>query len=112
MNRTLLALLAPPAAVARFGCATCTAAPIGVFWLAGLISIGYGIAGGAPEALLSAGGLTGVGVLLWLIAAAWARLVIRGVESDLRQQENSTRVSQVPPKPDDPDPFSQIRGNS
>ena len=112
MNRILLALVAPPAAVARFGCATCTAAPIGVFWLAGLVSIGYGVAGGAPNALLSAGGLIVVGVLLWLIATAWARLVIRGVESDLRQQEDSTRASQVPPKPDDPDPFSQIRSHS
>jgi hypothetical protein len=112
MNRTLLALLAPPAAVARFGCATCTAAPIGVFWLAGLVSIGYGLAGGAPHALLSAGGLIVVGVLLWLIATAWARLVIRGVESDLLQHEGSSRATQIPPKPDDPDPFSQIRSNS
>jgi hypothetical protein len=112
MNRTLLALLAPPAAVARFGCATCTAAPIGVFWLAGLVSIGYGLAGGAPNALLSPGGLIVVGVSLWLIATAWARLVIRGVESDLRQHEDSTRVSQVTPRADEPDPFSQIRSNS
>ncbi len=112
MKRILLALIAPPAAVARFGCATCTAAPIGVFWLAGLVSIGYGLAGGSSNALLSDIGLIVVGVLLWLIATAWARLVIRGVESDLRQQEDSTRASQVPPKPDDPDPFSQIRSHS
>lgn len=112
MKRTLLALLAPPAAVARFGCATCTAAPIGVFWLAGLVSIGYGLAGGSANALLSDTGLIVVGVLLWLIATAWARLVIRGVEQDLQNHENSTRAHQVAPKADDPDPFSQIRSNS
>jgi hypothetical protein len=45
MKRTVLALVAPPAAVARYGCVSCTAAPIGVFWLSSLSSIAYGLAG-------------------------------------------------------------------
>ena len=57
MKRTLLALLAPPAAVARYGCAACTAAPIGVFWLSSLAGIGYGLAGGTLGGLLGSGGL-------------------------------------------------------
>ena len=83
MKRTMLALIAPPAAVARYGCVSCTAAPIGVFWLGSLACIGYGLAGGTLGSLLGPNFLIAAGVLLWLIATAWARLVIRGVESDL-----------------------------
>ncbi len=111
MKRTLLALVAPPAAVARHGCATCTAAPIGVFWLASLAGIGYGIAGGTLGNLLGSGGLVLASILLWLIATAWARLVMRAVESDQLQRKDSTRKHQVTPHPDDPDPFSQLRSD-
>ncbi len=109
MKRTLLALIAPPAAVARHGCVTCTAAPIGVFWLGGLAGIGYGLAGGALGSLFGPGFLIAAGVLLWLIAAAWARLVIRGVESDLLHRADSTHDHQV--EPADEDPFHQLRSN-
>ena len=111
MKRTLVALLAPPAAVIHYGCATQTAAPIGVFWLASLASIGYGVAGGTLGSLLGAGGLVTAGLLLWLIATVWARLVIRAVESDLLHRTDSTHDHQVIPRTDDPDPFSQWRGN-
>jgi hypothetical protein len=112
MKRTLVALLAPPAAVINYGCATQTAAPIGVFWLASLASIGYGIAGGTLGSLLGAGGLVTAGVLLWLIATAWARLVIGAVESDLLHRADSTHDHQVEPCIDESDPFSQLRSNS
>jgi hypothetical protein len=105
MKRTVLALIAPPASVARFGCVSCTAAPIGVFWLTSLTSIGYGLAN-------SVGGLVAAGALLWLIAAVWARLVIRGVESDLLHREDSTQAHQAIPRLDEPDPFSQLRTHS
>lgn len=102
MKRTLLALIAPPAAVARYGCVSCTAAPIGVFWLASLASIGYGLAN-------ALGSFVVAGVLFWLIATVWARLVIRGVESDLLQREDSTQAHRAIPRLDEPDPFSQLR---
>lgn len=111
MKRTLLALIAPPAAVTRHGCAACTAAPIGVFWLTSLAGIGYGIAGGTLGSLLGSGGLVAASALLWLIATAWARLVMQGVENDLLQQKDSTRVRLVTPQTDEPDPFSQLRSD-
>ena len=111
MKRTMLALIAPPAAVARYGCVSCTAAPIGVFWLGSLACIGYGLAGGTLGSLLGSNFLIAVGVLLWLIATAWARLVIRGVESDLLQRADSTQAHQVAPQADE-DPFHQLRSNS
>lgn len=111
MKRTLLALVAPPAAVARYGCAACTAAPIGVFWLSSLAGIGYGVAGGTLGGLLGSGGLVLASILLWLIATAWARLVMRAVESDQLHRKDSTRDHQVAPQTDDPDPFSQLRSD-
>jgi hypothetical protein len=111
MRRTLLALLAPPAAVARHGCAACTAAPIGVFWLTSLAGIGYGVAGGKLGGLVGSGGLVIASILLWLIAAAWARLVMRAVESDRLERQDSTRARLVTPRADEIDPFSQLRGD-
>lgn len=111
MKRTLLALVAPPAAVARYGCAACTAAPIGVFWLSSLAGIGYGLAGGTLGSLLGSGGLVVASILLWLIATAWARLVMRAVESDQLHRKDSTRARLVTPQADEPDPFSQLRSD-
>ncbi len=111
MKRALLALVAPPAAVARYGCAACTAAPIGVFWLASLAGIGYGIAGGTFGNLLGSGGLLAASVLLWLIATAWARLVIRAVENDQLHRKDSTRDHLVTPQADEADPFSQLHSD-
>ncbi|HRD65949.1 MAG TPA: hypothetical protein PKY50_07315 [Candidatus Competibacter sp.] len=102
MKRTLLAFVAPPAVVVRYGCVSCTVAPIGVFWLSSLASIAYGLAN-------ALGGLVAMGVLLWLIAAVWARLVIRGVESDLLRREDSTQAQLAIPQLDEPDPFAQLR---
>ena len=113
MIRTLLTLIAPPVAVGHYGCVSCTAAPIGVFWLAGLANIGYGLTDGALDGLLGAGGLIAAGILLWLIAAIWAQLVIHGVESDLLHRQDSTRNRQVVPEADDdPDLCSQLRSDS
>lgn len=111
MKRTLLALAAPPAAVIGHGCVSCTAAPIGVFWVTGLAGIVYGTAGGAISGLLGSTGLILAGGLLWLIATVWARLVIRAVESDQLHGEDSSRNRQIAPQADDPDPFSQLRSD-
>lgn len=102
MKRTMLALIAPPAAVARYGCVSCTAAPIGVFWLSSLSSIAYGLASTLSGPIV-------MGILLWLIAAVWARLVIRGVESDFLQREDSTQAQLAIPQLDESDPFTQLR---
>lgn len=110
MKRTLVALLAPPAAVVHYGCATQTAAPIGVFWLTSLAGIGYGLAGGALGNLLSASGLVTLSLILWLMATVWARLVIGAVESDRLHRPDSTHDHQVVPQLDESDPLSALRG--
>lgn len=102
MKRTLLAFLAPPAAVIRHGCVACTAAPIGVFWLSALASLVHGLSRGAV-------GATVLGVALWVIAAAWARLVLRAVESDTLQREDSTQAKLAVPQLDEADPLAQLR---
>ncbi|MBL8250613.1 MAG: hypothetical protein JNK31_02970 [Candidatus Competibacter sp.] len=104
MKRTLLAFLAPPAAMIRHGCVACTAAPIGVFWLSALAGLIYGLATATV-------GFVVLGVALWAIAAVWARLVLRGVESDELQREDSTQAHLAIPQLDESDPFTQLRAD-
>ena len=80
MRRTTLSILIPPLAVCRYGCAGCCAAPIGVFWLAGIVAIVYGFLGG-PASLDTISWTTLLlGVGLWIIATVWAIMAIRGVK--------------------------------
>jgi hypothetical protein len=81
MKRAALALLSPPMAVCRFGCAGCCAAPIAVFWLAGIVSIIYGSAGGPANLTGPSWNTIGLGVILWVVASVWAGLAIRGSRS-------------------------------
>jgi len=74
MPRHLLTLLAPPAAVCRFGCPGCCAAPIAVFWLAGLAAIAYAVLGGPEGAGGPNAGTLALGAGLWLAAWVWAGL--------------------------------------
>jgi hypothetical protein len=76
-----------------------------------LAGIGYSLAGGAFGNLLGSGGLLAASVLLWLIATAWARLVMRAVENDQLNRKDSTRDRLVTPRTDEADPFSQLRGD-
>ena len=78
MKRTLLTLVTPPFAVCKYGCATCCAAPVGVFWITGIFAICYGMAGG-PASRLSPSWITVlVGLALWGMAVAWAALAVQG----------------------------------
>lgn len=46
MGKGLFTLFVPPVAVYRYGCAGYCAAPIGVFWIAGIASLVYSLEGG------------------------------------------------------------------
>jgi hypothetical protein len=112
MKRTILAILVPPFAVCRYGCAGYCAAPIGLFWLAGIVSIVYSFYGGP----LGVEGISWttllLGIVMWVIATVWARDVIKGVDEDKLQTKTSSLCRMVKPSVDDHDPFEDIRKNA
>ena len=109
MNRTLLAVLIPPFAVCRYGCAGCCAAPIGVFWVTGIVSLVYGYLGGPLELDGISWGTMALGAVLWAIAAVWASLTIRGVDADKCERKSSSLCSKIVPRVEDDDPLEQVR---
>lgn len=109
MQRTTLSILIPPLAVCRYGCAGCCAAPIGVFWLAGIGSIIYGYLGG-PASLETVSWTTVLlGGVLWTIASVWARMAIRGIKDDECKHKRSSVCRMVNPGADDSDPMDDIK---
>lgn len=106
--KTLLTLLTPPFAACRYGCAGCCAAPIGVFWLTGIVSILYGALWGGPAE--GTGWQTVVlGFGLWGIAAVWAALTIRNADPESCDENPSRLYSRILPSVDEPDPFDEVR---
>jgi len=110
VKRRLLALIAPPVAVCRYGCAGCCAAPIGVFWIAGMVSLIYAFFGG-PAGLDSFSiGTFILGAILWIIATTWAELTINGINADdICDEKSSSLCRIVKPKLDDSDPLDEIK---
>lgn len=110
MQRRFLGIIAPPVAVCRYGCAGCCAAPIGVFWIAGLVSIIYAFFGGPAELESFSIGTFSLGAILWIIAAAWAELTLKGIDADDScDDQNSSLCRMVKPKIDDSDPLDEIK---
>ncbi len=113
MRRSILALAVPPLAVCRYGCAGCCAAPISVFWVAGIISIIYAFFGGPTGAAGISLGTLALGVILWSIATIWAENVIKGVTEDEKDKKceakESTVCRLVQPKLDDSDPMEEVK---
>ena len=114
MIRALLALLTPPVAVCKYGCAGCCAAPITVFWLAGIAGIIYGIVGGPANLMGTSWNTVLLGFGLWGIAAVWTAVAIRGADDDKCAQRTpspicggakSNPVNQI----DETDPFDELR---
>lgn len=113
VKRSILALLAPPVAVCRYGCAGCCAAPIAVFWIAGIISIIYAFFGGPVVSEGISLGTLALGAALWGIASIWAETVIKSVEQDESDPECETRSStvcrMVRPRADEHDPMEDVK---
>ena len=110
MNRRFLALIAPPVAVCKYGCAGCCAAPIGVFWVAGLSSIVYAFFGGPAQVEGFSSATFLLGAILWGIATTWSELTINGIEADDQcDQKTSSLCRAVKPKLDDVDPLDEIK---
>ena len=109
MNRYILSAIIPPIAVCRYGCAGCCAAPIGVFWLAGIVSLVYGYNGGPLSLEGISLGTMGLGFLLWAIASVWAMITVHNVNDDLCKKKSSPLCGKVHSRLDDTDPMDEIR---
>jgi len=110
LKRRVLALIAPPVAVCRFGCAGCCAAPIGVFWITGMVSIIYAFFGGPAEVAGFSGGTFLLGTILWGIASTWAELTINGINADDQcDQQSSSLCRVVKPTIDDSNPLDEVK---
>ncbi len=109
MKQFLISLFLPPFAACRYGCAGCCAAPIGVFWLAGITGIIYGALGGPTNQFGVNWEFVGLGVATWMIASVWARLVIHGADEDKCQRKTSTLCNTIIPSVDESDPFDEVR---
>jgi hypothetical protein len=86
--RYLLAVVVPPAAVIGLGRRSLAFAPIAVFWIGALVVLG----------LLPHGWWRGLAAVLWLAAAVWALLTVRGAEADEAHTPDSTAERHVDPE--------------
>ncbi len=109
MNRYILSLLVPPIAVCRYGCAGCCAAPISVFWIAGLASLAYGYLGGPLQLNGISWYTMGLGAILWAIASLWALITVHNVNGELCQSKTNKLCTKITPKLDESDPLDEIR---
>ena len=112
MQRKVLALIAPPIAVCRYGCASCCVAPIFVFWLASIGSVIYAFFGGPSGLDGFSWGTLALGMILWVIAVTWAETVIKGVSDDQKvprcSGKSSTLCSIVSSNNNDADPLEEV----
>jgi len=109
MKRAVLTLLIPPLAACRYGCAGCCAAPIGVFWLASITSIGYGLLGGPTNLMGPSVTTILLGIGMWGIAAVWAAITIRGADDDKCERQSSPVCNKITSSNDESDPFDEVR---
>ncbi len=113
IKRNLLALVVPPLAVCRYGCAGCCAAPILVFWITGIVGMIYGLFGGPADLPGVSWTTVGLGAVLWAISVAWALTTLRNVASDESDPKCESKVSTfcrvVHTSSDDADPFDEVR---
>lgn len=109
MKRALLTFLTPPFAVCRYGCAGCCAAPIAVFWLTGIVAIGYGVVGGPTNLMGPSWNTVLLGLGLWGIAAVWAAVTIRSADDKHCDRRSGTLCHKILPADDERDPFEEVR---
>lgn len=110
MKKRFLALIAPPVAVCQHGCAGYCAAPISVFWIAGLVSLIYAFFGGPAGLEGFSSGTFLLGVILWGIATTWAKFTINGIDIDEQCDKNVSSICRmVKPELDDSDPMDEVK---
>ncbi len=108
MKRAALTLVTPPIAACKFGCAGCCAAPIGVFWITGIVAIVYGMVGGPTHLMGPSWTTVGLGLALWAIASVWTAITIRSASEEKcagRKNPLCDRITRT----DESDPFDEVR---
>jgi hypothetical protein len=106
--KSLLTLFLPPYAICRYGCTGFCAAPIGVFWITGIVAIVYGFMGGLGITPGIDWLVVLIGVSLMLIASAWAWLAIKKAEQE-NHDNSSSLICRVFPALDESNPFDEIK---
>ncbi len=114
VKRKLMAALAPPIAVYRYGCANYCAAPIAIFWITGIFSIFYGFMGGPGRLDETCLMTVLLGVGLWIIAAIWAENTIKNTKTNPKnsncENNKATNLFQmIKPHLDESDPLKEIK---
>lgn len=111
--KNVITFLAPPVAVCRYAYARCCAAPIGVFWIAGITALGYGFVGGAAGDSGLTWFMLALGLALWGIAVVWALDTLRRAAEDAQDPScttaHSTHCRMVRPRDDETDPLEEVR---
>jgi len=108
MQRYFLSLFIPPLAVCRYGCAGCCAAPITVFWIAGIASFIYGFLGGPLGLDTVSWNTIGLGILLWSIAVVWAMITVHNVKQDVCTKKSSIICGEMDSRLDESDPMDSV----
>jgi hypothetical protein len=72
-----------------------------VFWLAGIVSMIYGSAGGPANLMGPSWSTIGLGAILWSVASVWAALATRGSDADGCTGGTSALCSGMQPKSTD-----------
>jgi len=109
MKRAGLTLVTPPLAACKFGCAGCCAAPIGVFWITGIVSIVYGIVGGPANLMGPSWNTIALGLALWGIAAVWSAITIRSADDEKCNRRKNRLCDKILPAADESDPLDEVR---
>ncbi|MDT8388002.1 MAG: hypothetical protein RQ736_10835 [Thiogranum sp.] len=109
MIRAVLTIAIPPVAACRYGCASCCAAPIGVFWLTGIVAIIYGLAGGYANLMAPSWDTVSLGIALWIIASVWAAITLRNADDEKCARKKNKFCSPGARSADESDPFEEVR---
>lgn len=107
--KRILAVLIPPLAVCRYGCAGCCAAPIAVFWLTGIGGLVYGYYGGPAHSDGISWYTLGLGLALWGIAAVWALITLQNADDERCRKKPNPLCSKLILGQDESDPLDEIR---
>ncbi len=108
MKGIVTSTLFPPVGACRYGCGTNCTPAITVFWLFGVVSIGFGLMGGPTNEPGVSWYTVGLGLAMWGIAATWTLLTLHGVDGDRCQGTRRPKEHQGQPSPSEHDPFEEI----